>query len=54
LLPALPRPTFFFAIVPTYQPSHFDRVYAAYGGWLMILLILWDGWSITWSRIALI
>ena len=32
-----------YGIVPTYQPSHFGRVYAAYGGWFIILSILW-GW----------
>jgi len=34
-----------YGIVPTYQPSHFGRVYAAYGGWFVVLSILW-GWSI--------
>jgi len=34
-----------YGIVPTYQPSHFGRVYAAYGGWFIILSILW-GWLV--------
>ncbi|HNP83533.1 MAG TPA: hypothetical protein PKN47_18885 [Nitrospira sp.] len=28
--------------MPTYQPSHFGRVYAAYGGWFIVLSILWS------------
>ncbi len=38
-----------YGIVPTYQPVHFGRVYAAYGGWFVLLSILW-GWAI--DRIA--
>lgn len=34
-----------YGIVPTYQPAHFGRVYAAYGGWFVVLAILW-GWGI--------
>jgi small multidrug resistance family-3 protein len=34
-----------YGIVPTYQPAHFGRVYAAYGGWFVVLSILW-GWRI--------
>ncbi len=34
-----------YGIVPTYQPSHFGRVYAAYGGWFVVLSLLW-GWSV--------
>ncbi len=30
-----------YGIVPTYQPAHFGRVYAAYGGWFVVLSILW-------------
>lgn len=33
-----------YGIVPTYQPAHFGRVYAAYGGWFVVLSILW-GWA---------
>jgi small multidrug resistance family-3 protein len=40
---------FFYGIVPTYQPAAFGRVYAAYGGWFVVLSILW-GWSI--DRVA--
>jgi small multidrug resistance family-3 protein len=40
---------FFYGIVPTYQTAHFGRVYAAYGGWFVVLSILW-GWGI--DRIA--
>lgn len=38
-----------YAIVPTYQAAHFGRVYAAYGGWFVVLSMLW-GWGI--DRIA--
>lgn len=34
-----------YGIVPTYQPAHFGRVYAAYGGWFVVLSILW-GWGV--------
>jgi small multidrug resistance family-3 protein len=34
-----------YGIVPTYQAAHFGRVYAAYGGWFVVLSILW-GWGI--------
>ena len=34
-----------YGIVPTYQPSHFGRVYAAYGGWFIVLSIRW-GWLV--------
>jgi small multidrug resistance family-3 protein len=40
---------FFYGIVPTYQTAHFGRVYAAYGGWFVVLSILW-GWGV--DRIA--
>ena len=36
---------FLYGIVPTYQPAHFGRVYAAYGGWFVVLSIVW-GWVI--------
>ena len=35
----------FYGIVPTYQPAHFGRVYAAYGGVFVVLSMLW-GWGI--------
>lgn len=35
---------FLYGIVPTYQPAHFGRVYAAYGGIFVVLSILW-GWG---------
>ncbi len=34
-----------YGIIPTYQPAHFGRVYAAYGGVFVILSVLW-GWQI--------
>jgi small multidrug resistance family-3 protein len=36
---------FFYGVVPTYQPANFGRVYAAYGGWFVVLSILW-GWGV--------
>lgn len=38
-----------YGIVPTYQVEHFGRVYAAYGGWFVVLSILW-GWGIDNTR----
>ena len=32
---------FLYGIVPTYQPAHFGRVYAAYGGIFVVLSLLW-------------
>jgi small multidrug resistance family-3 protein len=32
-----------YGIVPTFQPAHFGRVYAAYGGVFVLLSLLW-GW----------
>ena len=32
-----------YGIVPTFQPAHFGRVYAAYGGFFIVLSLLW-GW----------
>lgn len=34
-----------YGIIPTLQPAHFGRVYAAYGGVFVVLSILW-GWRI--------
>ena len=34
-----------YGIVPTFQPAHFGRVYAAYGGVFIVLSILW-GWQV--------
>ena len=36
---------FLYGIVPTYQPAHFGRVYAAYGGVFVVLSLLW-GWRV--------
>jgi small multidrug resistance family-3 protein len=32
---------FLYGIVPTFQPSHFGRTYAAYGGIFIISSIMW-------------
>jgi small multidrug resistance family-3 protein len=34
-----------YGIVPTYQPAHFGRVYAAYGGVFVVLSLLW-AWTV--------
>ncbi len=34
-----------YGIVPTLQPAHFGRIYAAYGGIFIALSLLW-GWVI--------
>jgi small multidrug resistance family-3 protein len=36
---------FLYGLVPTYQPAHFGRVYAAYGGWFIVLSLAW-GWVV--------
>lgn len=36
---------FLYGIVPTLQPAHFGRVYAAYGGVFIVLSLLW-GWQV--------
>jgi len=33
-----------YGIIPTFQPSHFGRVYAVYGGFFIALSLLW-GWA---------
>jgi small multidrug resistance family-3 protein len=40
---------FVYGIIPTYQPAHFGRVYAAYGGVFVLLSVLW-GWVV--DRVA--
>jgi small multidrug resistance family-3 protein len=34
---------FLYGAIPTLQPSHFSRVYAAYGGVFVVLSLAW-GW----------
>ena len=34
-----------YSIIPTFQPAHFGRVYAAYGGIFIVMAMLW-GWQI--------
>jgi small multidrug resistance family-3 protein len=33
---------FLYGVVPTFQPAHFGRVYAAYGGVFVVLSLLWS------------
>lgn len=34
-----------YGVVPTLQPAHFGRVYAAYGGIFVVMAMLW-GWQV--------
>ena len=40
---------FLYGVVPTLQPAHFGRVYAAYGGIFVVLSLLW-GWRVDGQR----
>lgn len=40
---------FLYGVVPTLQPAHFGRVYAAHGGVFVVLSLLW-GWRIDRHR----
>ncbi len=40
---------FLYGVIPTLQPAHFGRVYAAYGGIFIALSIFW-GWKIDHVR----
>jgi small multidrug resistance family-3 protein len=35
---------FLYGIVPTFQKSHFHRIYAAYGGVFIVMSVLWGWW----------
>lgn len=35
---------FTYAIIPTFQPADFGRVYATYGGIFVIVSIMWGYW----------
>ena len=34
-----------YGVIPTFQPAHFGRVYAAYGGIFILMALLW-GWAL--------
>lgn len=38
-----------YGVIPTFQPVHFGRVYAAYGGMFVVLSLLW-GWGLDGTR----
>lgn len=38
-----------YGVIPTFQPAHFGRVYAAYGGMFIVLSLLW-GWGMDGTR----
>jgi small multidrug resistance family-3 protein len=38
-----------YGVIPTLQPAHFGRVYAAYGGVFIVLSLLW-GWRVDGVR----
>lgn len=54
---------FLYGVIPTLQPAHFSRVYAAYGGIFIVSSVLWgaivdkkqpDRYEIIGSLIALV
>jgi small multidrug resistance family-3 protein len=38
-----------YGIIPTLQSSHFGRIYAVYGGFFIVLALLW-GWCFDGNR----
>jgi len=38
-----------YGLIPTLQPAHFGRGYAAYGGMFIVLSLLW-GWGLDGTR----
>ena len=38
-----------YGIIPTFQSAHFGRTYAAYGGFFVVLSLLW-GWLLDGNR----
>ena len=40
---------FLYGVIPTFQPQHFSRVYAAYGGVFVALSLAW-GWILDGQR----
>ena len=38
-----------YGIIPTFQAAHFGRVYAAYGGFFIVLSLLW-GWVLDGNK----
>jgi len=38
-----------YGIIPAFQPAHFGRVYAAYGGVFVVMSLLW-GWYFDHTR----
>jgi small multidrug resistance family-3 protein len=38
-----------YGVIPTLQASHFGRVYAVYGGFFIVLSLLW-GWRVDGNR----
>lgn len=38
-----------YGVIPPWQPAHFGRVYAAYGGMFIVLSLLW-GWGLDNTR----
>jgi small multidrug resistance family-3 protein len=38
-----------YGVIPTFQTTHFGRVYAAYGGFFIVLSLLW-GWALDGNK----
>lgn len=54
---------FLYGVIPTLQPSTFGRTYAAYGGFFIVLSLLWgwlidkqqpDRWDLIGAAVALV
>jgi small multidrug resistance family-3 protein len=52
-----------YGLIPTFQPAHFGRVYATYGGFFIVLSLLWgwvfdgnkpDQWDLTGGAVSLV
>lgn len=38
-----------YGVIPTFQAAHFGRVYAVYGGFFIVLSLLW-GWALDGNK----
>ena len=38
-----------YGVIPTFQAAHFGRVYATYGGFFIVLSLLW-GWALDGNK----
>ena|SRR3990170_7079051 len=40
---------FLYGVIPTFQATHFGRVYATYGGFFVVMSLLW-GWLVDGNK----